>query len=92
MKKQDENIPEVSPDIVRQFWEAHDETRFDSTVIAAVRGCSVAKLDYEGWRGTGIPYFKDSAHRRYRKKDVVKYLDAQRIETVSSTAVEVAGT
>ena len=85
MKKQ--NKTEDS-NTVRQFWEAHDETRFDSNVIALVRGCSTAKLDYEAWRGTGISFFKDGAHRRYKKRDVMEYLDAQRVETVSSAAVE----
>lgn len=76
--------------VVRDFLESHDESRHDSNVIAKVRGCSTAKLDFEAWRGTGIPYFKDGAHRRYKKRDVMQYLDAHRIETVSSTAVEVA--
>ena len=78
----------VDSDIVRKFWEAHDETLFDSDVMAAVRGCSKAKQDYEAWRGTGIPYFKDGAHRRYKKKDAVKYMEGQRVETVSSAAAE----
>lgn len=48
---------------------------FDQKAIAAVRGCSEALLERDRWAGTGIPFLRDGRSIRYRKVDVLAFLN-----------------
>lgn len=61
------------------FWAAPDQALFDQEVIADVRGCSTAKLERERWMGVGPRFFKDGRHCRYKKADVVKFLNRRAV-------------
>jgi hypothetical protein len=77
MKKQKEKSQRPYFD-TQKFWDAPDDALFNRPEISEVRRCSVAKMDYEAWRGTGIPVIKDSGRALYRKADVLRYLQSCR--------------
>ncbi len=62
-------------EIVAHFWAAPDNALFTREEIAAVRRCSVAKLDRETWLGTGIKFIRDGGRCLYRKADVAAALE-----------------
>ena len=70
--------------LLAEFYQAPPEALFSQAYIAAVRGCSTAKLERDRWAGTGIPFIKLDGAVRYRKKDVLEH-DAQ-YKRVRSTA------
>ncbi len=51
--------------------------------VAAYLGCSTAKLERDRWAGTGIPYIKVGRLVRYRKSDVLAYVNG-RLRTSTS--------
>ena len=69
-------VAKKSPfELVQEFWNAHSLAFFDQNVVAAVRAISIATLENERWRGTGIAFRKISGRVLYRKSDVVSYLE-----------------
>ncbi len=56
----------------------------DQQQVAAYLGCSTAKLERDRWTGVGIPFLKVGRLVRYRKADVMAYVDGQ----VRSSTVE----
>lgn len=64
--------------LVKEFWNAPMEALFDQKTIAPVRGCSEALCERNRWDGGGPPFIKDKRSVRYRKADVVKWLDSHR--------------
>jgi len=61
-------------EIVNRFYAAPDAALFTREEIAAVRRCSIAKLDREAWLGTGIKFVRDGGRCLYRKGDVTTTL------------------
>lgn len=61
-------------DLIHAFEAAPDNALFNQGTIAAVYGCSKAKLERDRWAGTGIPYLKLGWQVRYRKADVLAAL------------------
>jgi hypothetical protein len=76
-------------ELTAEFFGAPSGTLFDTRTIAAVRGCSMAKLERDRWAGGGIPFVKDGRMVRYRKRDVLVFLDS--LDPVRSTAEAQAG-
>lgn len=58
-----------------EFYNAPDEALFNQSTIALIRDCSFATLERDRWSGTGIPYKKIRRAVKYRKKDVLEWLD-----------------
>ena len=60
---------------INVFWEALDEALFTQKSIAEVLQISEAKLERDRWLGDGIPYLKLGKTVRYRKKNVLAWLE-----------------
>jgi hypothetical protein len=45
--------------------------------VAAFLDCSEAKLERDRWAGGGIPYLKTGRNVRYKKADVLAYLEGK---------------
>ena len=71
-----------------EFNGAPDTTLFNQTVIAHVRDCSTATLERDRWAGGGIPFIKIGRAVKYRKADVLAWLDKHQPQ--QSTAEVVA--
>ncbi len=69
---------------INSFWEASDEALFSQKPIADVFQISEAKLERDRWQGGGIPYLKLGKTVRYRKRDVLAWL--QQHEPLHSTS------
>ena len=50
-------------------------TVFDQHTIAALRDCSIATMERDRWVGQGVPFIKFKHSVRYRKSDVLAWLD-----------------
>lgn len=67
-----------------EFDAAPDWAFFNQKTVAAIRNCSEALLERDRWAGTGIPFLRDGRSIRYRKSDVLAFLN--RRKPVGSTA------
>ena len=70
--------------LVATFWTAPDEALFDQKTIAAVRDCSESLCERDRWAGKGPRFVKQGRLVRYRKSDVVEWLNSH--QTFSSTS------
>jgi hypothetical protein len=71
-------------ELLAEFYAAPPNTLFTSTTVAAIRHCSVANIERERWRGTGIPFRRIGGSIRYCKRDILAWLSQHR--PVRSTA------
>lgn len=60
---------------VTQFWNAHPEALFTQVVLTAITGLSPAYFERGRWAGYGPKFFKLGRLVRYKKKDVVCWLE-----------------
>ena len=58
-----------------EFYSAPDTALFNQAVIAHVRDCSKATLERDRWAGGGIQFIKIGRAVKYRKSDVLAWLD-----------------
>ena len=63
-------------ELILEFEAAPESALFDQKTVAAVKGCSTAKLERDRWAGTGIPFLKDGRRVLYLKGDVLADLAA----------------
>jgi hypothetical protein len=73
-------------DILTTFYAAPDEAWFSQVVVAAVLGCSEAKLERDRWLGVGLPYSRFGRGIRYQKRDVTTTMDSGRRHTSGAAA------
>ena len=71
---------------INAFEQSPDSAIFNEIDIAAVRGCSVATLQRDRWAGAGIPFIKINRAVRYRKSDVIEWLEQFKPQTSTSSA------
>lgn len=57
----------------------HDDRLWDSATTAQFLGVPVGTLDAWASRGGGPAFSKIGKHRRYRPRDVEKFVDASRV-------------
>lgn len=69
----------MTKELITQFTEAPEETLFSTTDIAHVLGVSTAKLEFDRHLGRGLPYYRVGRFCRYKKSDVLKWLEQQKI-------------
>ncbi len=69
-----------------EFDSAPDSTLFNQVIIAHVRDCSIATLERDRWAGGGIPFIKIGRAVKYKKADVVKWLDQHQTQASTSEA------
>lgn len=62
-------------DLLSNFEKAPETALFGQQTIAAVRDCSTATLERDRWAGNGIPFIKIGRAVKYRKSDVVAWLN-----------------
>lgn len=79
------NVRAADPSDDRQslaeiFWRAPLDSLHDASVVAAALDVSVTVLGLNRLRRTGIPYINIGRLVRYRKSDVLTYLDENRHE------------
>ncbi|HEY8095884.1 MAG TPA: helix-turn-helix domain-containing protein [Methylobacter sp.] len=67
-----------------EFNGASDTTLFNQTTIAHVRDCSNATMERDRWAGGGIPFIKIGRSVKYRKSDVLQWLE--QYQTQNSTS------
>ena len=66
-------------ELINEFESAPEPTLFDQRTLAAVLGCSTQLLERNRWAGQGIPYLKIGRNVRYRKQDILNFLQQQKI-------------
>lgn len=64
-------------DVIRGFWNAPEDALFDEGCIAAVMGKSRAWAQKARWTGSGPNYLKLGRNVRYRKRDVLAWMNAR---------------
>ena len=65
--------------LINEFESAPESTLFDQRTLAAVLDCSTQLLERNRWAGQGIPYLKIGRTVRYRKQDILNFLQRQKI-------------
>ena len=73
--------------LINEFESASDSTLFNQNTLAAVLDCSVQLLERNRWAGQGVPYMKIGRTVRYRKVDILNYLQQQCTYNVLKEAV-----
>ncbi|KTD54267.1 hypothetical protein Lsai_3089 [Legionella sainthelensi] len=73
--------------LINEFESAPDSTLFNQNTLAAVLDCSVQLLERNRWAGQGVPYIKIGRTVRYRKSDIIGYLQQQCSYNVLKEAV-----
>lgn len=58
-----------------EFYSAPETSLFNQIVVAYVRDCSKATMERDRWAGGGIPFIKIGRAVKYRKSDVLGWLD-----------------
>lgn len=71
---------------VTQFWKAHDEALFPQPVLTAITGLSPAYFERGRWAGYGPKFLKLGRMVRYRKADIVDWIN-QRPPVASTSEI-----
>jgi hypothetical protein len=71
-------------DKVRQFDEAPDGALFDQKIVAAKLDVSTALLEKLRWTGGGVPFVKLGRAVKYRKTDVLEFIEARVCRSTST--------
>jgi hypothetical protein len=58
-----------------EFYSAPETSLFNQITVAHVRDCSKATMERDRWSGGGIPFIKIGRSVKYRKCDVLHWLD-----------------
>lgn len=72
-------------DLISDFEKAPETALFNQLTIAAVRDCSTATLERDRWAGIGIPFLKLGRAVKYRKSDVMAWINEHKPQQSSST-------
>ncbi len=67
-----------------EFYGAPETALFNQNVVAYVRDCSTATMERDRWAGGGIPFIKIGRAVKYRKTDVLEWLDKCRAQSSTS--------
>jgi predicted DNA-binding transcriptional regulator AlpA len=80
------NAEIVSDSEVSRFWAAHEQALFTQNIVAAVVGMSAAYFERARWAGGGPPFLKVGRLVRYRKADVLAWIN-QRPPVASTSEI-----
>jgi hypothetical protein len=72
------NTPKTRLDLLAEFYAAPSDSLFTQTTLCAVMDCSDALAERNRWAGNGVPFIKINRAVRYRKSDILAYLDKQK--------------
>lgn len=70
-----------------EFYSAPDEALFNQITVAHIRDCSTATMERDRWSGGGIPFIKIRRAVKYRKTDVLLWLDQYMPQNSTSDGV-----
>lgn len=62
-------------DLINEFEQAPNWALFSQETVAAIRDCSLATLERDRWAGTGVPFVKMGRLVRYRKSEILVWLE-----------------
>lgn len=65
--------------LLNEFDSAPESALFNQQTIAAVLSCSTQLLERNRWAGTSVPYLKIGRKVLYRKCDVLRFLQQQKV-------------
>jgi hypothetical protein len=80
------NLITVRMDMIRQFDESPNGALFDQKIVAAKLDVSTAQLEKLRWAGGGVPFVKLGRSVKYRKTDVLEFIEARVCRSTSSIA------
>jgi hypothetical protein len=58
-----------------EFYSAPETALFNQIIVAHVRDCSTATMERDRWAGGGISFIKIGRAVKYRKADVLAWLE-----------------
>lgn len=64
-------------ELLQEFDLAPSFTLFPQLTLCAVLDCSPATAERNRWAGIGVPFIKIGHSVRYRKNDIIEYLQHQ---------------
>jgi hypothetical protein len=67
-------------DLLNEFYAAPIDTLFPQTTLCAVMDHSKAQAERNRWAGAGVPFIKIGRSVRYRKYDILAYLEKYRVQ------------
>lgn len=70
-----------------EFYSAPDSSLFNQITVAQVRDCSKATMERDRWSGGGIPFIKIGRSVKYRKSDVLHWLDQYQPKNSTSEVI-----
>ena len=70
-----------------QFYSAPDVALFNQIIVAHIRDCSTATMERDRWSGGGIPFIKIGRAVKYRKQDVLLWLEKCLLQNSTSDGV-----
>lgn len=73
---------------VREFDAAPEGALFDQKIVAAKLDVSTAQLEKLRWTGGGVPFVKLGRSVKYRKTDVLEFIEARVCRSTSSIAAQ----
>ena len=62
-------------EILNEFYAAPIDSLFPQSTLCAVLDCSEALAERNRWNGSGVPFVKIGRSVRYKKHDILAYLD-----------------
>jgi predicted DNA-binding transcriptional regulator AlpA len=77
--------------VVDQFWSAHDNALFPQSTLAAATGMSNAFYERARWSGDGPKFMKIGRLVRYRKADVLEWLNRGKSAASTGEVVGIPG-
>lgn len=78
-------------ELLAEFASAPDTALFKQDTLCAIRDCSPATVERDRWVGGGIPYVKIGRSIRYRKSDILDFLDSKKVLYSTSCDVHSIG-
>lgn len=72
-------------DLIQEFEQAPEWALFSQETVAAIRDCSLATMERDRWAGGGVPFMKIGRLVRYRKSDILAWLNNHRSMASTST-------
>jgi hypothetical protein len=87
MQNTEKRITQSRTEALAEFHAAHETSLFNQITIAFVRDCSLATMERDRWAGGGIPFIKVNRAVKYRKSDVLAWLDKCQSQNSTSKVV-----
>lgn len=65
--------------LLQEFDLASSTTLFSQQTLCAVLDCSEATVERNRWAGIGVPFYKIGRSVKYKKSDILAYLENQNL-------------